>query len=329
MPHEQEPYHEFDPNLIAAYSATFLPRTDVYPLQLEDGRYISVKRTLYPDLVVAHLKGLITIGAYALDIEHRAKWLCFDADTQEDWERFVGFSTALGAGDVPSYLEPSRRGGHLWLFFPPLPGKDVRRFGKQLLADYNLPGVELYPKQDELRTGTGSLVRLPLGKHRLTGRRYHFITPTGEPLAPTVREQIALLAHPQHVPQSFIDQRLSRAPEAKPISPTPPFQERKKPKKNKRRTSAALPSARIKAAVGVLEFVSHYVELDGQGRGYCPFHADEHKSFAVSQDGNYWHCFAGCGGGSVIDFWMKWREKNGEDGSFKATLTDLAEQLLD
>jgi hypothetical protein len=47
MPQEREPYHELDPNLIAAYTATFIPRTDVYPLQLEDGRYISVRRTLY------------------------------------------------------------------------------------------------------------------------------------------------------------------------------------------------------------------------------------------------------------------------------------------
>jgi len=31
-------------------------------------------------------------------------------------------------------------------------------------------------------------------------------------------------------------------------------------------------------------------------------------SFGVSDTGNYWHCFAGCGGGTVIDLWIKWRE---------------------
>jgi DNA primase len=28
----------------------------------------------------------------------------------------------------------------------------------------------------------------------------------------------------------------------------------------------------------------------------------------VHEKGNYWHCFAGCGGGSIIDFWMKWKK---------------------
>ncbi len=329
MPRERESYHELDPSLLAAYMAAFIPRTDVYPLQLEDGRYAAIKRTLYPDLVVAHLKGFITIGAYALDTQNQAKWLCFDADDEERWQKLLRLSASLADQNIPSYREPSRRGGHLWLFFAPLSGSDTRRFGKQLLADHQIEHVELYPKQDELRTGTGSFVRLPLGKHRLTGRRYHFVTQTGEPLAPTIREQIAILTNPQHVPQSFIDDTLSRAPEAKQVTPTPPFQEPKPAKKAKHLKSTERPSERIKATIGVFEFVSQYVELDSRGQGYCPFHQDEHKSFGVSRDGNYWNCFAGCGGGSIIDFWMKWREKHGEDGSFTATITDLAEQLLD
>ncbi len=67
---------------------------------------------------------------------------------------------------------------------------------------------------------------------------------------------------------------------------------------------------RIKASVTVLEFVSRYVELTPTASGaigHCPFHNDRRPSFGVNQEGNYWHCFAGCGGGSVIDFWMRWR----------------------
>jgi DNA primase len=41
--------------------------------------------------------------------------------------------------------------------------------------------------------------------------------------------------------------------------------------------------------------------------GRCPFHEDRKPSFGVNGEGNYWQCFAGCGGGSVIDFWMKWK----------------------
>jgi len=67
-------------------------------------------------------------------------------------------------------------------------------------------------------------------------------------------------------------------------------------------------SERIKASVTVLEFVSQYVELTptkSGAIGLCPFHDDHRPSFGVNAEGNYWHCFAGCGEGSVIAFWMQ------------------------
>src|SRR5690606_1774392 len=72
------------------------------------------------------------------------------------------------------------------------------------LATLGIESIELYPKQDELKTGPGSLVRLPFGIHRLTNKRYFFITPDGAPLAPSVREQMALLHAPRRVkPELF------------------------------------------------------------------------------------------------------------------------------
>lgn len=329
MPGEREkrPAHELDRDVALAYAATFIPRYDQYPLQLGNGTYIAIKQTLYPDLIVAHLRGFITIGAYALNSESRANWICLDADKSDQWEKLQHVSLSLSKRAVPSYLEPSRRGGHLWLFVPSLTGTDARRFGKQLVTNYRIGPIEIYPKQDRLRTGAGSFVRFPLGVHRLTGHRYHFITPTGQPLAPTIREQIALLANPQRVPQSYITQVLARAAETPAQPPTPPFQPRKEGAR-KRRSLTGPPSERIKASLSVRDFVGQYVELDANGRGHCPFHEDEHQSFQVSDEGNFWNCYAGCGGGSLIDFWMKWRETQGEDGSFKATISDLAQMLL-
>ncbi len=63
----------------------------------------------------------------------------------------------------------------------------------------------------------------------------------------------------------------------------------------------------------VVDFIGRFVDLSTTPRGaigHCPFHEDEHQSFSVYRDGNYWKCFAGCGGGSIIDFWMKF---NGVD----------------
>ncbi len=312
---------ELAPELVAAYSATFVSRFDIYAIQLGDGRYITVKKQLTLTMVESHLKGFITLGAYALDADSRAKWICLDADTDENWGRVVDFADQLKQQNVPVYLESSRRGGHLWLFFPPMQGQDARRFGKQLMQDYGLPSLELYPKQDALKDGSGSLVRLPLGRHRLTGRRYGFITLKEKPLAPTIREQIALLSNPNYVPQTFIEKILQAAPESKTVDPTPQF----KPVTGS--ISGETLSERIKNSISVFDFVSQYVQLDPQNRGYCPFHDDQHMSFGVNPDRNYWNCFV-CGGGSIIDFYAKWLEKNGEDPSFAAVITELVKILL-
>ena len=67
----------------------------------------------------------------------------------------------------------------------------------------------------------------------------------------------------------------------------------------------------VKRKTLVIDFVRGFVDLKEHGNvavGKCPFHDDEHPSFSVNIEENYWHCFAGCGGGSIIDFWMKWND---------------------
>ena len=71
------------------------------------------------------------------------------------------------------------------------------------------------------------------------------------------------------------------------------------------------PWEHIKRHVSAMYFIGAFVDLrktSGGAIGNCPFHQDEHPSFSLNAAGNYWHCFAGCGGGSIIDFWMKWRD---------------------
>lgn len=323
MPTERQGYQpELDLSLVAAYARTFLTRADLYPKQQADGSYITLHQPLDLGLITQHVLGQITLGAYLLGRDSTAKTLCFDADTPAAWDGLLALARTLAQRGITTYPEISRRGGHLWLFIPPLSGLFARRFGSLLLADHGLSGIELYPKQDQLTTGPGSLVRLPLGIHRLTGRRYAFITADGQPLAPTIREQIALLSSPARVPFDFISPYLVRS--------LPPA-ERQKPKPESKvlcpPTQNTL-SERIKARISVLEFVSRYVELDARYAGFCPFHDDQKKSFSVNAEGNYWRCFAGCKGNTVIDFWMVWRTKHGQDGSFTATVQDLRQMLL-
>ncbi len=85
-------------------------------------------------------------------------------------------------------------------------------------------------------------------------------------------------------------------------------------------------SERIKASVTVLAFVGQYVDLKPTASGaigLCPFHDDHRPSFGVNTEENYWNCWASCGGGSVVDFWIKWRECD-----FATAIRELAEMLL-
>lgn len=319
--HQQE--SEFSADLLESFTQVFLSRTDCYPVQKPDGSYRSLPHPLLPGIVSAHLRGLITIGAYALDKRSKAKWLCLDADTDDTWMQLRAMSAELDESAIPTCLERSRRGGHVWFFFEtPHSGEDTRRFARQILSQHDIADVEIYPKQDRLQTGPGSLVRLPLGVHRLTGQMYPFVTLDDQPIGSTIREQAEILAKPTRVPTAFVKQILKQVPDEPRILPTRSFIKRDSPNYGK------TPSERIKNRIPVANFVSQYVDLDGSGRGLCPFHDDHVNSFSVNAERNYWHCFAGCGGGSIIDFWMKWRELDGRDGSFTATVSDLAKLLL-
>lgn len=316
---------ELESRVVEGFSATFLQRHDCYPRQLPQGSYVCVKQPLTTRLLHDHLLGKVTLGAYALNTQSMAQWLCLDADAETQWAELLKLAGFLATEGVAAYLETSRRGGHLWLFTPPLTGSDIRRFGKQLVAAYSLsPSLELYPKQDQLKTGPGSLVRLPLGVHRKSSKRYPFIQLDGTPLAPTIREQVALLGNPHRVSPDFIEQVLAEIRHEEPETVEPPAIDHVvlAPADGKHL------SERLKATISVWDFVSRYVDLDAQGRGFCPFHDVHHKSFGVHAKANYWHCWAGCGGGSIIDFWMKLRAARGLDDSFTPTITELAQLLF-
>ena len=97
--------------------------------------------------MVSHLQGFVTLGAYALDADSQAHWICLDADTADQWRRLLAMAEILQKQQMAPYSEPSRRGGHLWLFLPTVLGREARLFGRQLQAEHNLEDVELYPSK--------------------------------------------------------------------------------------------------------------------------------------------------------------------------------------
>jgi hypothetical protein len=319
---EQLPYYEKLLPLASVLGERFIQRRDVYARQLDDGSYVFVRKPLEEKHLVAHLQGKMTLGAYVLDAESHGRYLVLDADDAPDWRRLKALAGFLAGEGTTSYLEASRRGGHLWLFFDrQLPGKEIRGFGQGLLAYFNLEDLELFPKQDALKGGPGSLVRLPFGVHRKSNRRYGFYFPDGRPLAPTLRGQIQALSAPESVSKAIYDRFLAHwASLGTQTSPERPQRWRCVKKEAGEQTQADM----IKEAIPVRQFVLRYVELSPSGKGLCPFHDDQMPSLHVNDDRNFWWCFACEKGGSVIDFYMAL-----QDCDFPTAVAELGEMLFE
>jgi hypothetical protein len=282
--------------IVEMLSLQFIQRWDIHARQLEDGRYICVPQPFRMSLMYLHLRGDITLGAYLLDSKSLAKFIVLDADDEMTFRKLKEMAVDLNNQGIPSYQETSRRGGHLWLFFKELiPGEKAKGFGKGLLKSYGIE-AEVYPKQEKLSQGPGSLIRMPFGIHRKSGERYPFYG------LGNFRQQLEILSHPQTVPMEAIEL----------------YQYRKETHHYEGK------SERFKD-IPLVEFIGQYVDLRpiaSGALGLCPFHEDHQPSFGVNAKDNYWHCFAGCGGGDIISFWMKWKNCD-----FKTAVKDLEEVI--
>jgi hypothetical protein len=290
----------------------------MYAKQLDDGRYVSIQRSLTKKHIFVHLQEKITLGIYLLDNQNQTSLLVFDADNEDEFQKLKMASKILFLKEVPSYLETSRRGGHMWLFFGrKVPGKDVRYFGTGISITFKLENIEMFPKQDHLQGGPGSLIRLPFGVHRKSGKRYEFITTDGDDLAEKLEIQISLLGQPKKVNKAGFQYFLEIGKRTE-----QPDAEKNNCKGSDNHQNMDL-TEKIIARVSVMDFVSRYVKLTSTGRGLCPFHDDHKKSFSVNIEENYWNCFAGCGGGNIINFWMLWKKCN-----FHEAIKELEEILF-
>jgi len=128
------------------------------------------------ETVRCHLAGGLTIGIYAINpASQRCKWMAIDADYKTALEDLIKVQRQLRDDGIEAALEKSRRGGHLWIFFEsPVLARDARIYiyhvaGKldvQVKGSGLSDGIEIFPKQDELRPEEfGNAIRAPLGVH--------------------------------------------------------------------------------------------------------------------------------------------------------------------
>lgn len=145
-----------DPALLPEYMAWFVNRR-AYTRQsdtpkLDNQRYyyyqpkerLTKKRLVLDDGTVRkHLKGLQTIGLYAINPEtQRSKWVAIDADYQRAHRDLAALKLELKEDGVEAALEMSRRGAHLWILCAePLPAKDCRIYIYNLALRLEQPAV--------------------------------------------------------------------------------------------------------------------------------------------------------------------------------------------
>lgn len=180
--------HDLEP-LLAPLLALVCNRAQPYAAQQEDGTYRWIYQPTDAAVLAAHLGGSATIALSSLGEDGSCRWVCLDADAADALPELLELAAALIERGLPALVEASRRGGHLWLLFDgPVPAALARRVVLQTLDALRaenvvpVPSLELYP--DTAQRGVlGHAARLPLGIHRLTGKRYPLFDEEGSPCA--------------------------------------------------------------------------------------------------------------------------------------------------
>ncbi|MBV9691663.1 MAG: hypothetical protein JO202_18355 [Ktedonobacteraceae bacterium] len=283
-------------------------RRDDYAVQRADGSYCRVGRVLSDEVLRLHLAGVQTIGSYVIDEEGFCRFAVFDADREDGLDQLLTVQSRLRRDGIASYLEGSRRGGHLHLFLAaPVSTGWLRTF----LVPYCPAGVELYPKQERASyEHPGSLMRVPLGVHRRSLRRYPFVRWQDGQFVVVAGSVLQTLAWLRTVERVTVPAVLSRPRQ----DVQAPRDKRKYPSKGSRLTPLD-PKLTIRdwcLAHDPVEVIGCYVALDERGMGCCPFgwhHSDgrdSHPSLWVYQprkgDLCCWYCHVWQRGGSLFDF---------------------------
>jgi len=171
----------------------FIGRHDTYAIQKDDGSYLRVMRGLTDSVLLAHVKGKTTASAYTTGDSGGSPVAMLDIDSKEPPAREIAQFAVnfLAHWNLPAFIEPSgKKGYHVWVVFKHvLSAEKAQRLMRIVMAQWeeaNGPPpfmVELNPKQTKATTkdSPGNCVKLPWGRHRVTGKRTTILNPNFEP----------------------------------------------------------------------------------------------------------------------------------------------------
>jgi hypothetical protein len=319
--HKLETQERFNP--LSVYASLFVQRFDTFARQRNRSRmYFRVLQAdespvpLTPSLIASHLRGEITVGLYSIGRNGLTTWSVIDSD--EGVSPLIEARAALHTDDIPSYLELSRAGGHLWIFWkePVRPNQ-----ARKILSPYS-KDLELFPAGDiPDEDGLGLLIRAPLGVHRFTGQRYPFVDENMQPVSPGVAVgQIQwLISHVQQA-DAVPHLQLLEASDRLRVSTA---------------DRVSHPSSVSRGAIAkwvrgndIGAVIGQYVQVNRRGLGHCPWgeqhkHGDRHASFQVFSDTQRWWCYTERVGGNAFDFLCRYHSL-----SAREMLTQLKEGWL-
>ncbi len=183
----------------------FSGREDCFARQWTDKKegtqgYVPVRRPMTDEDVEDHLSGRKTYGLYIVRSDGLVKTAVIDVDIAKEYRKsnlsaeekrtirrecqylLTRLKELANESGLRPLLEFSGgKGFHFWFFFAaPVEAGRARRFltplAEMLNRDLSSFQLEVFPKQDKLTgKGLGNLVKLPLGIHRKTGKRSHFV----------------------------------------------------------------------------------------------------------------------------------------------------------
>jgi hypothetical protein len=301
---------ELPAGLVAGYASLFVHCWEQYAVQQRDGSYWRVAEPLSLPLLAAHLAGHCTLGTYLLDEQSTCTFAVFDADSEDGLAQLAILSRELAQLGIPTLVEASRRGGHLWVHLvEPTPAALVRAW---LLPSAMALGVELYPKQDTLAPGgSGSLIRLPLGVHRQSRGWYPFVEAGSDGAMVAVGETVATCC-------AWLCQHVQRVAVPPLVSMACSVQETAVERSGSivvgemtALTASYGPYESIRAWCqwqDIVAVIGRYVVLDARGMGSCPFKEHHHRgdvrpSFQVfGGHDSHWYCYTWQRAGDLFGF---------------------------
>jgi len=185
---------------VSEYTSIFQGRQKVFAIQIgkEDqhewskkygiGTYVPIRRNITTSDYRKHFNGEVTLGIYVVDENDNCAFTAIDLDEKNlDYlNALLSACSQVGLSEDNVLIEFSgKKGYHIFIPFQRrISAKKAKALG-QIIRALSKVRVEVFPKQitTNKKKGLGSLIKLPLGKHKESGVKTYFLDHSFERLS--------------------------------------------------------------------------------------------------------------------------------------------------